>query len=222
MLHTAALDQQLSGMLSTTGVVIFYLVVWGLIFAGTAVFLGIFIPFITGDSLLFAAGLVTAASSSLNIVVLAVGAGIAAFLGDQVGFVLGRHYGRGYLDRHGGRRTQAAIAKTEHFYRTFGWWAIVVARFMPWARVFIPVIAGVGRMNYYRFLTSNFVGALAWGSGMTVVGYFAASIPGVKSAAYVIGGCFILASIVFGIRAWRADRRASRADADARAAADRS
>jgi membrane-associated protein len=222
MLHTAALDQQLSGMLSTTGVVIFYLVVWGLIFAGTAVFLGIFIPFITGDSLLFAAGLVTAASSSLNIVVLAVGAGIAAFLGDQVGFVLGRHYGRGYLDRHGGRRTQAAIAKTEHFYRTFGWWAIVVARFMPWARVFIPVIAGVGRMNYYRFLTSNFVGALAWGSGMTVVGYFAASIPGVKSAAYVIGGCFILASIVFGIRAWRADRRASRADANARAAADRS
>jgi membrane-associated protein len=220
MLHTAALDQQLSGMLSTTGVVIFYLVVWGLIFAGTAVFLGIFIPFITGDSLLFAAGLVTAASASLNIVVLAVGAGIAAFLGDQVGFVLGRHYGRGYLDRHGGRRTQAAIAKTEHFYRTFGWWAIVVARFMPWARVFIPVIAGVGRMNYYRFLTSNFVGALAWGSGMTVVGYFAASIPGVKSAAYVIGGCFILASIVFGIRAWRADRRASRADADAQAAAD--
>jgi membrane-associated protein len=219
MLHTAALDQQLSGMLSTTGVVIFYLVVWGLIFAGTAVFLGIFIPFITRDSLLFAAGLVTAASASLNIVVLAVGAGIAAFLGDQVGFVLGRHYGRGYLDRHGGRRTQAAIAKTEHFYRTFGWWAIVVARFMPWARVFIPVIAGVGRMNYYRFLTSNFVGALAWGSGMTVVGYFAASIPGVKSAAYVIGGCFILASIVFGIRAWRADRRASRADADAQAAA---
>jgi membrane-associated protein len=213
MLHAAALDDQLSGVLSTTGAVIFYLVVWGLVFAGTAVFLGIFIPFITGDSLLFAAGIVTAASTNLNIVVLAAGVGIAAFLGDQVGFVLGRHYGRGYLDRHGGRRTQAAIAKTEHFYRTFGWWAIVVARFMPWARVFIPVIAGVGRMNYYRFLTSNLVGALAWGAGMTVVGYFAASIPGVKAAAYVIGGCFILASIIFGIRAWRADRRARRADA---------
>jgi membrane-associated protein len=220
MLHAAALDEQLSGVLSTTGVVIFYLVVWGLVFAGTAVFLGIFIPFITGDSLLFAAGIVTAASANLNIVVLAAGVGIAAFLGDQVGFLLGRHYGRSYLDRHGGRRTQAAIAKTEHFYRTFGWWAIVVARFMPWARVFIPVIAGVGRMNYYRFLTSNLVGALAWGAGMTVVGYFAASIPGVKGAAYVIGGCFILASIVFGIRAWRADRRARRADAPSQVAAD--
>jgi membrane-associated protein len=220
MLHAAALDEQLSGVLSTTGVVIFYLVVWGLVFAGTAVFLGIFIPFITGGSLLFAAGIVTAASANLNIVVLAAGVGIAAFLGDQVGFLLGRHYGRSYLDRHGGRRTQAAIAKTEHFYRTFGWWAIVVARFMPWARVFIPVIAGVGRMNYYRFLTSNLVGALAWGAGMTVVGYFAASIPGVKGAAYVIGGCFILASIVFGIRAWRADRRARRADAPSQVAAD--
>jgi membrane-associated protein len=220
MLHAAALDEQLSGVLSTTGVVIFYLVVCGLVFAGTAVFLGIFIPFITGDSLLFAAGIVTAASANLNIVVLAAGVGIAAFLGDQVGFLLGRHYGRSYLDRHGGRRTQAAIAKTEHFYRTFGWWAIVVARFMPWARVFIPVIAGVGRMNYYRFLTSNLVGALAWGAGMTVVGYFAASIPGVKGAAYVIGGCFILASIVFGIRAWRADRRARRADAPSQLAAD--
>lgn len=220
MLHAAALDGQLSDVLSTTGVVIFYLVVWGLVFAGTAVFLGIFIPFITGDSLLFAAGIVTAASASLNIVVLAAGVGIAAFLGDQVGFVLGRHYGRSYLDRRGGRRTQAAIAKTEHFYRMFGWWAIVVARFMPWARVFIPVIAGVGRMNYYRFLTSNLVGALAWGAGMTVVGYLAASIPGVKGAAYVIGGCFILASIVFGVRAWRADRRASRADARSQVAAD--
>jgi membrane-associated protein len=220
MLHAAALDEQLSGVLSTTGVVIFYLVVWGLVFAGTAVFLGIFIPFITGDSLLFAAGIVTAASANLNIVVLAAGVGIAAFLGDQVGFLLGRHYGRSYLDRRGGRRTQAAIAKTEHFYRTFGWWAIVVARFMPWARVFIPVIAGVSRMNYYRFLTSNLVGALAWGAGMTVVGYFAASIPGVKGAAYVIGGCFILASIVFGIRAWRADRRARRADAPSQLAAD--
>jgi membrane-associated protein len=210
MLHTAALDDQLNGVLTGTGAVVFYLIVWVLVFAGTAIFLGVFIPFITGDSLLFAAGIVTAASADLNIVVLAIGVGVAAFLGDQVGFLLGRRYGRGYLDRHGGRRTQAAIAKTEHFYRTFGWWAIVVARFMPWARVFIPVIAGVGRMNYYRFLSSNLVGALAWGCGMTIVGYFAASLPGVKSAAYVIGGAFILASIIFGIRAWRADRRSRR------------
>ncbi len=207
MVSAAALDGQLDGLLESAGVILFYLAVWGLVFAGTAVFLGLFIPFITGDSLLFAAGLVAASSDNLSIIVLAVGVGIAAFLGDQVGFLLGRHFGRGYLERHGGRRTQTAIAKTESFYRKYGWWSIVVARFMPWARVFVPVIAGVGRMNYYKFLSSNIVGALAWGVGITLIGFYAASIPGVKSAAYVIAGFFILASIVFGYRTWRADRR---------------
>ncbi|WP_233199508.1 DedA family protein [Cryobacterium sp. N22] len=206
MVRAAALDGQLSDFLSSAGVVVFYLLVWALVFAGTALFLGVFIPFITGDSLLFGAGLVAASTTNLNIVVLAVGVGIAAFLGDQVGFLLGRRYGRGYLDKRGGRRTQQMIVKTESFYLKYGWWAVVVARFMPWARVFVPVVAGVGRMNYYRFLSSNIVGALAWGVGITLTGYYAAAIPGVKSAAYVIAGFFITASIVFGLRTWFADR----------------
>ncbi|PXA70698.1 DedA family protein [Cryobacterium arcticum] len=215
MLRTAALDGQLSDFVASAGVVVFYLLVWALVFAGTALFLGVFIPFITGDSLLFGAGLVAASTSSLNIVVLAVGVGIAAFLGDQVGFLLGRRYGRGYLDRRGGRRTQAMVVRTESFYRKYGWWAVVVARFMPWARVFVPVVAGVGRMNYYKFISSNLVGALAWGVGITLTGYYAAAIPGVKSAAYVIAGFFITASIVFGLRTWYTERAESRADARA-------
>lgn len=213
MLRAAALDGQLSDFLASTGVVLFYLLVWALVFAGTALFLGVFIPFITGDSLLFGSGLVAASSSNLNIVVLAVGIGIAAFLGDQVGFLLGRRYGRGYLERRGGRRTQLAIVKTESFYLKYGWWAVVVARFMPWARVFVPVVAGVGRMNYYKFLSSNVVGALAWGVGITLTGYYAAAIPGVKSAAYVIAAVFITASIVFGLRTWLADRAQTRLEA---------
>lgn len=194
-------------LLATAGPIIFYVIVWTLVFAGTAVFLGLFIPFITGDSLLFAAGLITASAASLNIVILAVGVGIAAFLGDQVGFLLGRHYGRGYLERHGGRRTQKAIVAAETFYQRYGWWSIVVARFVPWGRVFIPVVAGVGRMNYYRFLTSNVTGALAWGVGLSLVGYYAATIPGVKSVAYAIAGVVIVASIVAGIHTWRAAKR---------------
>ncbi len=213
MIRMAALDGQLNDLLANTGVVIFYLLVWALVFAGTAVFLGVFIPFITGDSLLFGSGLVAASTPSLSISVLAVGTGIAAFLGDQVGFLLGRHFGRSYLDRHGGRRTRTAIAKTETFYLKYGWWSVVVARFMPWGRVFVPVIAGVGRMNYYKFLTSNVVGALAWGVGLTLTGYYAAAIPGVKSAAYVIAGVFITASIVFGVRTLLADRAQNRLDA---------
>ena len=218
MVQISALDSTLNDVLSHTGAVLFYLLIWSLVFAGTALFLGVFIPFITGDSLLFGSGLVAASTGNINIVILVIGTGIAAFLGDQVGFLLGRHYGRDYLERHGGRRTQAAIIKTESFYRKFGWWSVVIARFMPWARVFVPVVAGVGRMNYYKFLTSNLLGALSWGVGLTLTGYFAATIPGVKSAAYIIAGVLITASIVVGFRTWRIDRKQRRADA---AAADR-
>ncbi len=215
MVQMSALDGQLSDVLSNTGAIVFYLIIWGLVFAGTALFLGVFIPFITGDSLLFGSGLVAASTGNINIIVLVIGTGIAAFLGDQVGFLLGRHYGRGYLERHGGRRTQAIIRKTETFYQKFGWWSVVIARFMPWARVFVPVVAGVGRMNYYKFLTSNLLGALSWGVGLTLVGFYAASIPGVKSAAYIIAGVLITASIVAGLRTWRIDRQHKRADAAA-------
>lgn len=207
MLHAAALDGQMTDLFSQVGVVVFYLAVWGLVFAGTGLFVGAFIPFITGDSLLFAAGLVTAATPELSIWILALGVGIAAFIGDQLGFILGRHLGRPYLDRKSGPRMKRIIARVEKFYNSYGWWSVVIARFIPWARVFVPWVAGIGKMNYFKFLTSNFVGAVAWGIGLTLVGYYAASIPGVKAAAYVIAGFFITASIIFSIRTWIVERR---------------
>lgn len=207
MLHAAALDGQMTDLFSQVGVVVFYLAVWGLVFAGTGLFVGAFIPFITGDSLLFASGLVTAATPELSIWILALGVGIAAFIGDQLGFILGRHLGRPYLDRKSGPRMKRIIARVEKFYNSYGWWSVVIARFIPWARVFVPWVAGIGKMNYFKFLTSNFVGAVAWGIGLTLVGYYAASIPGVKAAAYVIAGFFITASIIFSIRTWIVERR---------------
>ena len=207
MLHASALDGQMTDLFSHVGVVVFYLVVWGLVFAGTGLFVGAFIPFITGDSLLFASGLVTAATPQLSVWILALGVGIAAFVGDQVGFILGRHLGRPYLDRKSGPRMKKIIARVEKFYNSYGWWSVVIARFIPWARVFVPWVAGIGKMNYFKFLTSNFVGAVAWGVGLTLVGYYAASIPGVKAAAYVIAGFFITASIIFSIRTWIVERR---------------
>ena len=207
MLHASALDGQMADLFSHVGVVVFYLVVWGLVFAGTGLFVGAFIPFITGDSLLFASGLVTAATPQLSIWILGLGVGIAAFVGDQVGFILGRHLGRPYLDRKSGPRMKKIIARVEKFYNSYGWWSVVIARFIPWARVFVPWVAGIGKMNYFKFLTSNFVGAVAWGVGLTLVGYYAASIPGVKAAAYVIAGFFITASIIFSIRTWVVERR---------------
>ncbi|MGV8884776.1 MAG: DedA family protein [Microbacteriaceae bacterium] len=202
------LQSDLISFFDGLGPFLFYAVVFFLVFAGTALFFGVFIPFITGDSLLFAAGLTTAAHSELNIIVLAVGVGISAFLGDQVGFLIGRHAGRDYLDKRKSARLQRAVVASERLYVKYGWWSVVVARFVPFGRVVIPVIAGISRMNYYRFLTSNLVGALLWGVGLTLTGYFAASIPGVKGAAYVIAGIVITLSIIAGIRTWREDRAA--------------
>jgi membrane-associated protein len=207
-LVAAALTGQVTEWLNQYGAILFYLLVWGLVFAGTGLFIGAFVPFVTGDSLIFAAGVLAATSLEVSIWVLAVGVGIAAFLGDQVGFVLGRHYGRPYLDKRNGARIQAAIAKSEKFYADLGWWAVVVARFMPWFRVLVPAVAGVARMNYYRFLSANLTGALAWGVGLTVTGYYAATVPAVESAAYAIATFFIVGSIVAGIRSWLHNRRA--------------
>jgi membrane-associated protein len=135
MLHLAALDGQALSWLHTFGPIVFYLIVWSLVFSGTGLFVGVFIPFITGDSLLFAAGLISARADSVNIWVLAIGVGIAAFLGDQVGFLLGRHYGRPYLDHRKGGWIKSAVAKSEKFYHDLGWWAVVVARFIPWGPI---------------------------------------------------------------------------------------
>lgn len=206
---TASVATDMGDVLAEVGPVLFYLVVWGLVFAGTAVFAGIFIPFLTGDSLLFAAGIIAGTTDGVSIWVLAIGVAIAAVAGDQVGFALGRRFGRPYLSRRRGRWITRAVARTERFYELFGWWSVVIARYVPWGRVFIPAIAGISGMAYWRFLTANIVGAFSWGVLITVIGYFAASNPSVRPAAYAVAGVVIAASIVSGIRAWRLDRRGS-------------
>lgn len=207
LIHTASISDQIVGWYGNVGPWFFYAIVWALVFAGTGLFIGAFIPFITGDSLVFAAGLVAAAHGDVNIWPMALGVGIAAWLGDQVGYALGLHYGRPYLDKRKGKWLQGAIARSETFYRAWGWWAVVVGRFMPWARVFVPPIAGIAKMNYYKFFSANLFGAVTWGVGLTVAGYFAASIPAVKNATYLIAAVVILASAIAGVRTWLKNRR---------------
>jgi membrane-associated protein len=207
VLLSAALTAQVTEWLNSYGPILFYLIVFGLVFAGTGFFIGAFIPFITGDSLIFAAGVLAATNQSINIWILTIGIGLAAFVGDQTGFVLGRHFGRPYLDKREGPKIKSAIVKSEKFYADLGWWAVVVARFMPWARVLVPAIAGIARMNYYKFLGANLVGALAWGVGLTLAGYYAVTIPAVKTGSYAIATFFIVGSIVAGIRSWLSNRK---------------
>jgi len=205
----ASISQEITTWYPNLGPWLFYLAVWGLIFAGTGLFIGAFIPFVTGDSLVFAAGLVAAGNGDVNIWVMAVGIGVAAWLGDQVGYTIGSHYGRPYLDKRQGRWIQAGIRKSEDFYNRWGWAAVVVGRFIPWARVFVPPIAGIAKMNYYKFFSSNLLGAVVWGCGLNVTGYFAASNPALEKASYAIAAFFILASVAVGARSWLKNRKAA-------------
>ena len=148
----ASFDEQLSSLAPF----IFYIVVGAIVFIETGVLLGFFLP---GDSLLFSAGIVAAAHGNINIVILVSVIFLAAFFGDQVGFVIGRVYGRPYLDKRESKRIQSMIARADRFYQETGWWAVVAARFFPWIRTFVPVIAGASRMNYYKFLSANVLGA---------------------------------------------------------------
>jgi len=185
----ASFDSQLS----TLAPFFFYILVGVIIFVETGILLGFFFP---GDSILFSAGLVAAAHGNINIVILVTVIFLAAFFGDQVGFVIGRVYGRPYLEKRDSKRIQSMIARADRFYEQTGWWAVVTARFFPWIRTFVPPIAGASRMNYYQFLSANALGALLWGVGITLAGFYAATLPWVKSSSYAIAAFFITASIV--------------------------
>jgi membrane-associated protein len=172
---------------------VLYLLIGAIVFVETGILFGFFLP---GDSILFSAGLVAATHGEVNIVILVTVIFIAAFFGDQIGFVLGRLVGRPYLEKHNSPRMQKMIARSERFYEQTGWWAVVAARFFPWIRTFVPPIAGASMMNYYKFLSANALGALLWGVGITLAGYYAASLPWVKTWSYAIAAFFITASLV--------------------------
>ena len=172
---------------------VLYLIIGAIVFVETGILFGFFLP---GDSILFSAGLVAATHGEVNIVILVTVIFIAAFFGDQIGFVLGRLVGRPYLEKHNSPRMQKMIARSERFYEQTGWWAVVAARFFPWIRTFVPPIAGASMMNYYKFLSANALGALLWGVGITLAGHYAASLPWVKTWSYAIAAFFITASLV--------------------------
>ena len=185
----ASFDAQLSSLAPF----IFYIVVAGIVFIETGLLIGFFLP---GDSILFSAGLVAAAHGNINIVILITAIFLAAFFGDQVGFVIGRVVGRPYLDKRESPRMKRMIAKSEVFYEKYGWWAVVIARYFPWIRTFVPPIAGAAKMNYYKFLSANALGAFLWGVGITLAGFYAATVPWVKSSSYAIAAFFITASLI--------------------------
>jgi membrane-associated protein len=190
--------------LSPVAPFLFYVVIAGIIFVETGLLIGFFLP---GDSLLFSAGLVAAARDDINIAFLIFSIFLAAFIGDQVGYVIGRKVGRPYLEKHKSKRMMRMLERSERFYERYGWWSVVIARYIPWVRTFVPPIAGTVKMNYYKFLSANALGALLWGVGITLAGYYSGSIPWVRDISYGLAAFFISASLFAALRNYLRDRR---------------
>ena len=198
--YAASFDDQLSPVAPF----LFYVVVGGIIFIETALLVGFFLP---GDSLLFSAGLVSAARSDVNLVFLVLTVFLAAFIGDQVGYVLGRKIGRPYFQRRNSKRMQKMLARSERFYEKYGWWSVVIARYIPWVRTFVPPIAGTVKMNYYKFLSANALGAFLWGVGITLAGFYSGSISWVKDISYALAIFFISASLISALLNYLREKR---------------
>ena len=181
-----------------------YVVMGTIVFIETGILIAFFLP---GDSILFAAGLIAATRDDTNIVFLVTVIFIAAFLGDQVGYVLGRKYGRAYLEKRSSPRIERMVKRSEGFYEKYGWSAVILARFYPWIRTFMPPIAGIGKMNYYKVLAANALGAFLWGVGITMLGYFAASIPVLKDSSRAIAAFFTILTIALTIKNYLRSKR---------------
>ncbi len=191
--------------LNVSGPFLIYVLMGLIVFIETGILLAFWLP---GDSILFAAGVLAGSRDDVNILFLVFIIFLGAFIGDQVGYVLGRKYGRSYLERKDSEKIRKMVTRAESFYEKYGWSAVILARFYPWIRTFMPPIAGIGKMNYYKFLAANALGALLWGVGITLLGYYAVSIPALKDSARGIAIFFVLLTIALGVRNYIRARRA--------------
>jgi membrane-associated protein len=152
--------------------------VLAIVFIESGLLVGFFLP---GDSLLFTAGLLSANGTLPDLWVLLVTIPLAAFLGDQAGYGIGRKGGPAVFNRPESRFFhQENVDRASEFFAKYGPRTVIIARFVPIVRTFVPVMAGVSRMDYRTFVTYNAVGALLWGVGVTVLGYLLGQVEFVR------------------------------------------
>lgn len=156
-----------------------YTVLAMIVFAETGLLAGFFLP---GDSLLVTAGLVCALDGEMRIEFLLLILSFAAIIGDSTGYAIGRFFGPRLFNKEDSfffRKSH--VDKTHAFFEKYGAKTIILARFVPIIRTFAPTVAGVGHMNYAKFVTYNIVGGILWVFSMTLLGYFLArSIPDIE------------------------------------------
>ncbi|PYM38647.1 MAG: hypothetical protein DME17_03830 [Candidatus Rokuibacteriota bacterium] len=171
-----------------------YAVLFAIVFTETGLLVGLFLP---GDSLLVIAGLV-AAAGGLNVWALMGLLTIAAVAGDSTGYAIGHRAGPILFQREQSLVFNPRhLVRTRDFYARYGAKTIVIARFVPIIRTFAPVVAGIGQMEYRRFLFYNVAGGLGWVILMTSAGYLLGrAIPNVGSYVHIVAGVVIVLSLV--------------------------
>ena len=180
-----------------------------LVFAESGVLLGFFLP---GDTVLFAAGLLTGAGGALSLPVLVAIVLVTAVTGDAVGYATGRRAGPALFERRAGRvLNPRTLARARRFYDSYGPIAVIAARWIPWIRTFTPLMAGAARMPYARFLLANVVGAVTWGAGLLLLGHLAASSSALKDSAGLVAATVVALSVTGGA-AQHLRRRRAQAD----------
>ncbi len=169
-----------------------YGIIFAIIFAETGL---VFTPFLPGDSLLFAAG-AFAATGYFNIIALPFLFWAAAFLGDTANYWIGHYFGQKLIDNPRVPINQEHVDKTQRFYNKYGGKTIFFARFVPIMRTFAPFIAGIGKMDYKKFIYYNAAGGFVWVFCFTFLGYFFGNIPGVKENFSIVIIAIIIISVV--------------------------
>lgn len=154
-----------------------YAILFLIIFVETGL---VVMPFLPGDSLLFAAGALAASTGAMNPWLLIVLLFIAAVLGDTINYHIGRYIGPRVFDMDLRFIKKEHLIKTHNFFEKHGGKTIIIARFMPFIRTFAPFVAGTGKMDYKYFLFFNALGGFAWVGSFITVGYFFGSQPFVK------------------------------------------
>jgi membrane-associated protein len=179
-----------------------YAILMAIVFVETGV---VIMPFLPGDSLLFAAGAV-ASRGGLNPLVLGVGLIAAAILGDTVNYQIGKAIGPRVMKGETSRLfNRKHLERTHRFFEKYGPKTIVLARFVPIVRTFAPFVAGAGAMNYRTFITYNIVGAVSWVALMMGSGWALGQIPFVKERfELIVIGIVILSVMPMVVEWWKA------------------
>ncbi len=195
MLH---LDQHLIGWIALFGPWI-YVLMFLVIFCETGL---VVTPFLPGDSLLFTLGALSALDDGLNMTFLLTSLTIAGILGDTVNYHIGKYLGPKVFEKENRFFKKEYLTYTQAFYSRWGAFTIVAARFAPIARTFAPFVAGIGGMNYKKFISYNIFGAIAWVFTFILAGHFFGNLPAVKRNFHIVIFAVIFVSILPMLIPW--------------------